>query len=139
MKPTSSTPNAVLYGAFISLASELTRGIPRELRASLAGTIRGQCIAAMNMLALRAAGSQQAPDDIELLCRLRTLQTLAAAAHAQRMISDRAVRRLATVLDQVRNDISAAALDTAPAGREIRLAAAVAATAPPAAAGGQRP
>lgn len=71
----------------LSLATEVTRNMPRDFKASLGGRVRDECVSMLVLIGRANAAADKVPHISELLERLQVVELLMRLSHDKRFIS----------------------------------------------------
>jgi hypothetical protein len=85
----------------LSLATDLTRNMPRDFKASLGGRIRDECLDVLMLVARANAAYDKGPHLTRLLEHLEVVELLLRLAHDKRFISNGQYARSVLVTDSV--------------------------------------
>jgi ribosome modulation factor len=85
----------------LSLATDLTRNMPRDFKASLGGRLRDECLEVLVLVARANAALDKGPHLTTLLEHLQVAELLLRLAHDKEFISHRQYSRSVLVTDSV--------------------------------------
>jgi hypothetical protein len=85
----------------LDLATDLTRNMPRDFKASLGGQVRNECVKMMVLLGRANIATRKAPHLDELLESLQVVELLMRLSHDKRFISPRQWARSIELTDRI--------------------------------------
>jgi hypothetical protein len=71
----------------LSLSTDITRNIPRDLKAGLGAQVREECLAVLMLIARANAAKDKGPNLVELLERVQVIELLMRVFKDKRFIS----------------------------------------------------
>lgn len=85
----------------LSLSTDLVRNLPRDIKASVGGRLRDECLEVLVLVARANAALDKTPHLTKLLEHLQVAELLLRLAHDKRFISDKQYARSVEVTDSV--------------------------------------